>query len=156
LPLLEDLLLRFRRVWAPPGPAAGQAGVPEDQAATIEDELRDLSGELAEIELRGQDVLSRAQVESAAIASSAAAEAASLIETARLRAPRARAERAARRVRDRGDEIQHLLARATDDARALREDAESRMGPLVEQVVEGVFASASGSEARDARVVGRR
>lgn len=156
MPLLEDLLLRFRRVWAPPGPVAGQAGVPEDLAATIEDELRDLSDELAAIDRRGQDVVSRAQAESAAIAASAMAEAASMVEAARTRAPHARADSAARRVSDRGDEIERVLARAAADARSLREGAEPRMRPLVDKVVEEVFASASGSEARDARVVGRR
>lgn len=156
MPLLEDFLLRFRRVWAPPGPVAGQAGVPQDLAATIEDELRDLSLELETIDTRGREIVREAEAESDAIAASALNAASKIVETARERAPAVRAASAAARVRDRADEIDSLLARAAQDAQSMRDRAGPRMDPVVRKVVERVLAAPAISEAGHARVVGRR
>lgn len=156
MPLLEDLLLRFRRVWAPPGPVAGQAGVPEDTAATLDDELRELSVELAAIDEKGLEVVRRAETEATGIVAAARAEAESIVQAARARAPAVRAERAAARVRDRAGEIQRLLAGAERDAASIRDNARSRMPAVVDKVVEAVFAHAGASEVEHVSVVGRR
>ena len=154
MPLIEDLLLRFRRVWAPPGPVAGQAGVPEDAAAHLNDELRDLTTALQTIEDEGAEIVRAAQAEAVSIAEAARAESARIVEAARAGAPTVRAERAAARVRDRQAEIDRVIAAAEREAVAIRERARSRMQTVVSLVVADVLASASPEEERHARVVG--
>jgi len=156
VPLLEDLLLRFRRVWAPPGPVAGQSGVPEDLAATTDDELRDLSLALAAIDENGRAIVVESERQAAAIISAAMTESARIVETARERAPRVRADRAASRVRDRSAEIERLLAAAARDADAIRARASQGMEPAVARVVANVYGTPASSEVESARVVGRR
>lgn len=157
MPLIADLLLRFRRVWAPPGPVAGQAGVPEDAAAHLNDELRDLTAALQAIEDEGEEIVRAAQAEAATIAEAARAESARIVEAARGGAPAVRAERAAARVRDREVEIDRVIADAERDAAAIRDRARSRMQPLVSRVVADILAAASPEEEEGhARVVGGR
>lgn len=157
MPLIEDLLLRFRRVWAPPGPVAGQAGVPEDAAAHLNDELRDLTAALQAIEDEGDEIVRAAQTQAATIAEAARAESARIVEAARAVAPSVRAERAAARVRDRQAEIDRVIGDAERDAAAIRERARARMHPLVSRVVADVLAVASPAEEEGhARVVGGR
>lgn len=154
MPLLEDLLLRFRRVWAPPGPVAGQAGVPEDLGAHVDDELRELTAELNAIDLEGQELLRAAQIEAASITDAARIESERLAEEARLRVPEVRAGRAAQRVLDRQAEIDGLLTAAEKQAAELRARARSRMPPVVDEVAAAVFAGVDASEVDGARVMG--
>ena len=156
MPLIEDLLLRFRRVWAPPGPVAGQAGVPEDAAAHLNDELRDLTVALQSIEEEGDEIVRAAQAQATSIAEAARVEAARIVETARAGAPAVRAERAAARVRDRQAEIDRVIADAQTQAAVIRERARERMQPVVSRVVADVLALGSPEEEGRARVVGGR
>lgn len=155
MPLLEDLLLRFRRVWAPPGPVAGQAGVPEDQGGRVDDELRELSAALNSVDLEAQDLLRAAEVEAASIADAGRIESERIAEEARLRAPDARARRAAQRVIDRQTEIDGLLAEAERQAVELRARSRSRMQPVVDDVAAEILAGADASGVDGARVMGR-
>lgn len=154
MPLIEDVLLRFRRVWAPPGPVAGQAGVPEDAGAYLNDELRELTAALQSIGQEGDEILNAAQVEAASITEAARAESARMVEAARRSAPTVRAARAAARVRDRQAEIDGVIADARGEAALIRERALSRMQPLVVRVAADVLAPASTEEVGHARVVG--
>jgi hypothetical protein len=153
VPMLEDFLLRFRRVWAPPGPVAGQPGVPSDRAADLDDELRDLSIELAAIGREGDAIVQAAELEATAITEAARAESMRITEAARLAAPEVRTQKAAARIRDRRAEIDLLLEDAEKEAAAIKVRARSRIDPLVERVVADVFA-AQPAEEQHARVVG--
>jgi hypothetical protein len=157
MPMLEDLLLRFRRAWAPPGPVAGQAAVPVDLQARVEDELRELTGELSAIEQEGQAAVHTAEVKAAAIITAARAEAERAVESARSRLPEARAISAAGRIRDRQDQMDALIASAELEVADLHSLAVSRTSGIVDQVVVAVFADIeSASEVPNARVLGRR
>jgi cell division septum initiation protein DivIVA len=150
---LEDILLRFRRVWAPPGPVMGQAGVPADLQARVEDELRELTALLASIDEEGKAVLRAADEEAAKIIARAGADAASAIEEAQRTAPEVRAAGAALRIKDRQAATDSLLARAHDDAAQLRDRARERMDGFISAAVSRTFASLA--EESDARIVGR-
>lgn len=154
MPLIEDLLLRFRRVWAPPGPVAGQAGVPEDAAAHLNDELRDLTAALHAIEDEGDEILRAAHAQATSMVETARAESARIVEAARAGAPTVRAERAAARVRDRQAEIDRLIAAAEMEAAAIRERAREPMQRLAARVAADVLGSAGREEESHARVVG--
>jgi hypothetical protein len=156
MPLLEDLLLRFRRGWAPPGPVAGQGAVPVDLEARVEDELRGLTADLNVIEQEGQEVVRTAKAEAVTILAAARAEAERTVESARSRLPRVRATSAAGRIRDREAKVDDLLASAESQAADLRSRARSRTSGVADQVVADVFAGIdSASEVPNVRVVGR-
>lgn len=153
MPVLDDFLGRFRRVWAPPGPAAGQAGVPEDAATHNDQELADLSTALEAIEAEAREIRRAAESEALAIVEAARAEAAGVVTTAQAELPRVRAEAAAARIRNRQAEIDQLLARARQEAGGITSRARSRMRPVVDGVVAAVY-SGSLSEEAHADVVG--
>lgn len=153
MPLLEDILLRFRRVWAPPGPAAGQPGVPTDLAAGLDDELRDLTVELAAIAREGQAIVQAAEAEARSIVDSARSEAVRIVEAATVAAPQLRTQRAAEKIRDRRAEIDRLIGVAQAEATTLEQTARARMQPVIERVVSDIFA-AQPAEEQHARVVG--
>jgi hypothetical protein len=152
---LEDILLRFRRVWAPPGPVMGQAGIPADLQTRVDDELRELTTLLASIDEQGSSIVQAAENESARIVALAQAEALGAIEAAQQRAPEVRAMGASARVRDRQTAMDSLLAAAGKDAVELRDRARKRMDGVVQTVVARTFAHVSEEEA-DVRIVGGR
>jgi ElaB/YqjD/DUF883 family membrane-anchored ribosome-binding protein len=155
MPLLEDILLRFRRVWAPPGPVVGQAAVPTDFEARVDDELRELTSALSAIDEEGQSVVRAAESEAAKLIAAARSEAERAIQTARSRLPEVRATRAAARIRDSEADINDLVAEAEEQARDLRDRARSRMQGVVDTAVTDVFADTAGSlEEEHARIVG--
>jgi hypothetical protein len=157
VPLLEDLLLRFRRVWAPPGPVEGQAGVPTDLQGKLDDELRELTVELSSIDQDGQAIVQAAESEGAAIVAAARAESVRRMEAARARLPEIRAKSAATRIRDRQAQIDELIAKAESDAEGIRSRARSHMQPFVDRVAADVLAGLdAASEEQHARVMGGR
>lgn len=156
MPLLEDLLLRFRRVWAPPGPVAGQPGVPEDAGEHLEEELRELSAQLNAIDVEGKALLHAAQTEAAEIVAAANAESAHIVEEARSLAPSVRAGRAAQRASDREAEMDRLIAEAETQAVAMRARARPRMQPIIDKIAADAFVGVRSSEVTDARVMGGR
>lgn len=155
MPLLEDFLLRFRRVWAPPGPASGQSAVPIDLEARVDDELRELTSALRTIDEEGQSIVRAAEAEAAKIIALAQSEAERPIQSARSKLPEVRATRAAARIRDRETEMKGLLAEAEKQAGALRGRGRSRLHDVVDKALTAVFADTDGSlEEEHARVVG--
>lgn len=152
--MLEDLLLRFRRVWAPPGPVTGQAGVPKEAGEQRENEVRDLIEALEAIEREGERIMRAADAEASEIVQKARAEAERLIETARARAPEVRANNAAVRIRDREREIDELVASSQREAESIRTHASSSLQPIVDRVVAEIFAGIGSYEEQHARVVG--
>lgn len=153
MPLLEDLLLRFRRVWAPPGPVVGQPGVPTDLAAGLDDELRELSIELAAIAREGQGVVQAAEAEARSIIDAARTQSVRIVEAARIAAPEVRSSKAAAKMRDRRAEIDRLTADAETAAAAITRRVQDRMPALIERVVGEVLAEQPREE-EHARVVG--
>jgi hypothetical protein len=151
---LEDILLRFRRVWAPPGPVMGQAGVPADLQARVDDELRELTALLASIDEEGQAVVRAAEEQAAKIVARAHLDAGSAVESAQRGAPAVRAQGAAARIKDRQAAIDALMVGAEKEAVELRDRARTRMNGLVDAVLARTFASVSAEE-DDARIVGR-
>ncbi len=154
MPLLEDLLLRFRRIWSPPGPVAGQPGVPEEAGARLDDEVRELSGELGSIDEEAAGIERDAAHQAAGIVDAAAAEAERTVADARARLPSLRAERAALRIRDRQADVERVVAEAGKEGAALLVRARSRTPELVKALVEEVFAEAETPEEGHARVLG--
>ncbi len=155
MPLLEDLLLRFRRVWAPPGPVEGQAGVPADLERTLDDELRALTVALNAIDQEGQVIVQAAESEAAAIIAAARAESVRIVESARSRVPDVRAGKAAARIRDREEDVKALIAKAEGGAKEMQSRARSRMQPFIDRVKADVLAESAGSlEEQHARVMG--
>lgn len=154
MPLVQDFLLRFRRVWAPPGPAAGQAGVPVDRQHGLDDELRELSAELAAIEIESQRMVQAAEAEANAIAEAARSESAQVVEAARIAAPQVRADAASSRIKDRRAEIDRMIAAAEAESAAIRLRAEARVQPVVDRIVDSVFAAQPAAKEAHARVVG--
>jgi F0F1-type ATP synthase membrane subunit b/b' len=156
LPLLDDLLLRFRRIWAPVGPVAGQTGVPEEAGAGLDTEITDLSRELAAIDDEATAILRAAEEQAAGIRAAAHAEASRIGEQARTDLPGVRASQAARRVEERQAEIGQVLAAAEQSAGEIRERARSRMPELVDRVAAEVFGSVAAAKEDHARVLGGR
>jgi cell division septum initiation protein DivIVA len=154
VPMIQDFLLRFRGVWAPPGPAAGQAGVPADRRADLDHELRDLSDALETTEREAQEIVGAGEAEANAIAEAAGSESVRIVEEARLSAPQVRAQRAAARIQDRRAEIDRLISAAEADAAAVQVRAGSRVQPLVELIVAGFFAAQPAAGEQHARVMG--
>ena len=152
MPLLEDLLLRFRRVWAPPGPVLGQPGVPTDLAAGLDDELRDLSIELAAIAREGQGVVEAAEAAARSIIDAARTQSVRIVEAARVAAPEVRSSKAAATIRDRRVEIDRLIADAQAAAAEITSRSQDRMPPLIERVVAEVLTEQP--EEEHARVMG--
>jgi cell division septum initiation protein DivIVA len=155
MPLLEDLLLRFRRVWSPPGPVTGQAGVPEEAGTHLDDELRDVTAALDEIEREGQDLVQAAESKAAEIVGAARLESERIVEAARRSAPRVRADNAAACIRDRQQEINVLIATAEDEADDIRMRARSRIRAVVDGVVADIYVRTSSSEGQGAGLMGR-
>jgi vacuolar-type H+-ATPase subunit H len=157
MPLLEDFLLRFRRVWAPPGPAAGQAAVPADLEARVDDELRELTSALIAIDDEGKSIVQAAEAEAAKLLAAAQSEADRVIETARGKLPEVRASRATARISDRKTERDELVAGAEKQAIDLRDRAAARMQSVADRVVSVVFEQGAVSVKEEhARVVGGR
>ncbi|MFI4972093.1 MAG: hypothetical protein WCC30_05515 [Candidatus Dormiibacterota bacterium] len=157
MPLLEDFLLRFRRVWAPPGPVAGQAPVPADLEARIDDELHELTSALSAIDDEGRSIVQAAESEAAKIVAAAQPEADRLIESARGKLPEVRATSATARISDRKAETDELIANAEKQAVDLRNRAMTRMQSFAGRVVIDVFEDAAGSVKEEhARLVGGR
>ncbi len=154
MPLLNDLLLRLRRIWAPVGPAAGHAGVPEEAGTGLETEIADLAHELAAIDNEAMTIERDAKEKAAAIREAARAEASRIREQARGQLPAVRASQAARRVEDRQGEIASVLLAAEQSARAVRDRANARMPALVGRVVGEVFRSVAAAKEDHAGVVG--
>jgi cell division septum initiation protein DivIVA len=155
MPLLEDILLRFRRVWAAPGPGAGQSAVPVDLEVRLDDELSELTSALSAIDEEGRSVVQAAEKEAAGILAAARSEAERTIQTARSGLPEVRATRAAARIRDRSADINHLIAEAEKRASDLRDRARPRMQGFVDRAVNDVFADTPGlAKEEHARVVG--
>lgn len=152
--MIQDFLLRFRGVWAPPGPAAGQAGVPADRRADLDHELRDLSDALETTEREAQEIVRAGEAEANAVAEAARSESVRIVEAARLAAPQVRAQSAASRIQDRRAEIDRLISGAEDDAAAIQLRARSRVQPLVERIVAAVFAAQPAAEEQHGRVMG--
>lgn len=152
--MLEDLLLRFRRVWAPPGPVSGQAGVPEEAGTQHEDELRELTAALEAIDQEGQRMIRAANAEAAEIMQNARSEAERVVATARARAPEVRANNAAARIRNRQREIDELIAASEREADTIRTRASARLQPIVDRVAAGIFAGIGSLEEQHARVMG--
>jgi hypothetical protein len=155
MPLLEDLLLRFHRIWAPPGAVAGQASVPADLQAHVDDELRELGAALDAIDQEGQAVVHEAEAQAAAVVAAAHADADRRIEAARARAPEERSLSASAHVRDRGAEITARINEAELEAVAIGSRATARFQQIVDLVSAEVFTGVEGaSEVPHARVVG--
>jgi hypothetical protein len=155
MPLLQDLLLRFRRVWSPPGAVVGQAAVPVDVQARVEDELRELTAALEVIEREGEAIVRDAQAQAASILTAARTEAERRIESARAKVPEQRSQSAAARIRHQGKEITARIAEAERQAGAIGSHASVRMKHLVDQVTADAYAGIeSTSEVTSARVVG--
>ena len=146
MPLLEDLLLRFRRVWAPPGPVTGQAGVPADLDARIENELQQLTVQLAGFEAESEAVVHDAQLRADAIIAAARAAAEHDLVAARSRLSEVRARSALARASRREADIARLMETAEREAEAVRVRAGTHRALLVEAAVDEVFA---GLPARD-------
>jgi vacuolar-type H+-ATPase subunit H len=157
MPLLEDFLLRFRRVWAPPGPVAGQAPVPADLEARIDDELHELTSALSAIDDEGKSIVQSAESEAAKIVAAAKSEADRLIESAQGKLPEVRASSATARISNRKTEADQLIASAETQAIDLRDRAVARMQSFAGRVVGDVFEPVAGSVKEEhARVVGGR
>jgi hypothetical protein len=152
MPLLEDLLLRFRRVWAPPGPVVGQAGVPTDLVARLDDELLELTEELAALDEQAQAVVRAAESEAARLVAAARAAVDDDARVAQSRLPEVRASGAAARIRDRQSVMDDVMVRAARNAADLRERSRERMTSVVEVVLSDLFRQAL--EESDAHVVG--
>ena len=152
MPLLEDLLLRFRRVWAPPGPVVGQAGVPTDLVARLDDELRELTGELTALDEEAQAVVGAAEADAARLVAAARTAADEGARLAQSRLPKVRASGAAARVRDRQSVMDDVIKQAAGDAADLRERSRARMKSMVEMILSDLFRPAL--EESDAHVVG--
>ena len=157
MPLLEDFLLRFRRVWAPPGAAAGQASVPTDLEAQIDDELHDLTSALSAIDLEGKSIVQSAESEAARILDAYQSEADRVIESARGKLPEVRASSATARISSRKSEADELIADARKQAVDAGDRAMTRMQSFAGRVVSEAFEQVAGSVKEEhARVVGGR
>lgn len=152
MPLLEDLLLRFRRVWAPPGPVVGQAGVPTDLVARLDDELRELTQELTVLDEEAEAVVRAAEVDAAELVAAARAKVEDDARQAQSRLPEVRAKGAAGRIHDREAVMEEVMVRAAGDAADLRERSQGRLKGMVEVVLADLFKPAL--EESNAHVVG--
>ena len=154
MPLLEDLLLRFRRIWSPPGAVVGQPGVPEEAGVRLDEEVRELTAELAAIDADAARQEQAGDAQAAAIREAASAEAQHIVEEARARLPALRAERAASRTLERQAGIERLVEEARRQHEEVIARARARMPELVRGVVDAVFAEAAEEEVAHAGVVG--
>lgn len=156
MPLLADVLARFRRTWAPtPGVGAGP-GVPEDRPALVAQEVSVLFQDLDAMAAEAASIREQAERERERIVESARQEAARIAAAATDRVPQVRARTAAARLREIHRAGAAELEQAEQRAAAIRKAAAERMPGIERRILDAVFAGVAEGEARGAGVVGGR
>jgi vacuolar-type H+-ATPase subunit H len=139
---LPEFLRRFRRVWAPPGPALSRIAPPTDVAARLEAEVRPLLDAIAELQRSAESVRKDADAEAAQIVDEATQRAEKNVREAESSAPGTRAAAAKRRHEAVDTEIGRVLSESEEEANRIRATAKARMAELVEQVRACVLSGA--------------
>jgi hypothetical protein len=151
--VLSELLDRFRRA-RPPGAPAAAAGVPADQAAEREAELRTLFALLDEAEAEVTDIGLRATSDAEQVRLSAARQAARIVARVHERSSALRDAAVPDLDAEDDAKARAVLARAEAEAESIRERARARMPALVERMTGCVLAGPA--EDGDAPGLGRR
>ncbi|MGH7617483.1 MAG: hypothetical protein ACREPM_09675 [Gemmatimonadaceae bacterium] len=139
---LPELLNRFRRAWAPPGPPRGLVAPPADVAARLRAEVQHVLDAIAEIQRRADTELAEADAASQQQLDAAAQTAKAAVRDAEQRAPDARSKAAEEKHRAVDAEIASVLAGGQEEARRIAAQAKDRLPPLVTSVCACVQAVA--------------
>lgn len=131
---LPELLRRFRRAWAPPGPALTRVAPPVDVAARLRTELRPVLDAIAEIQTRATAVRSEADAQAAALLDTAGRDADQKVREAEQQGPSARTAAAKQKHRAADEEITAVLAAGRTEAQRIAEQSQKQLPELIAAV----------------------
>jgi vacuolar-type H+-ATPase subunit H len=135
---LQELLRRFRRAWAPPGPALTRVAPPVDVTARLREEIGPLLARIAECQERAGAIEKEAEEKAKEALEAASREATGKIQDAEKRASSVRAEAAAKEQEAVSREIQSALDSARKEVQRIEALSQERLPQLVEQIVDCV------------------
>ena len=135
---LVDLLNRFRRLGAPPGPPARPVGIPASGGEALLAELAPLFAALDAIGDEATAIRADAERRAADLRSGASSEAGSIVAQARAAAADARREAAAERQRAMRGEAERVRVDAEREVARIRAQARAQLSALVAVVVDCV------------------
>ena len=142
MPALSDLLNRFRRLGAPPGPPAAGLGVPARAGASIAAELLPVFVAVDLVENEASAIRDAAEPAARELVAAAREEAARIRADAARRAERERAAAVAACEADSRDELARIARDADAEAARILGAAAARRPELVARVVDHVRGAA--------------
>jgi len=155
VPLLSDLLTRFRRTWAPAARLGANPAVPEDRPSELSEEARPLFHDLDALAREADAVRAAARAECDRVLANAQAQAAAVRADAEARLPRERAAAAAAQAQD----IERTAAAELEEARVKAErtlaEGHRRLPATVDALVGNLFTAIQSAKG-DVSSVGRR
>lgn len=131
---LPELLRRFRRAWAPPGPALARVAPPVDVAARLRTEIQPVLDAVGEIQDRADTMRTEAETKAGELLETASREADQRVRDAEHQAPEARAQAAEHKHHSVDAEIASVHAAGREGARRIAEQAQERLPELLEKV----------------------
>lgn len=139
---LPELLRRFRRVWAPPGPALARVAPPVDVGAGLRREVQPLLDAIAEIQQRARAVEDEADGKARQLLDSASADAERIVREAENRAPQARSDAAGKQRHAVDAEIESAHSTSQDEAKRIEAQLGDRLPALLAKVQDCVLKAA--------------
>jgi vacuolar-type H+-ATPase subunit H len=144
---LSDVLHRFRRFRAPPGPPARAVGVPSTPGEEIAAELAPLFAELDVIEAEARALREAAETEADEELRDARERAAQIMATAREHVDAERERALALRRSATQSETAELASAAAAEAAAIRKEGEERLPRLLDAVLSCIEETSRSGEA---------
>lgn len=136
---LQELLRRFRRAWAPPGPALTRVAPPVDVTARLRKEIGPLLATIAECQERAGAIEKEVEQKATELLEEASLEANRRIQDAEKQAASVRGEAAAKKQEAVSRELQSALDSAREEVQRIEARSKERLPQLVEQIVDCVL-----------------
>jgi vacuolar-type H+-ATPase subunit H len=131
---LPDLLRRFRRTWAPPGPAQARVAPPVDITARLRAEIQPLLDALTDVQREAKIIRRDAENSATASLDKASQEAVEQVREAERQAPSVRSAAAEQQGRAVDADISSTLAAGRREAERIEQQARQRLPELLESV----------------------
>jgi flagellar biosynthesis/type III secretory pathway protein FliH len=142
---LQEFLRRFRRAWAPPGPALTRVAPPVDVTARLREEIEPLLAAIAEMQERAAAIGAEAERESGEILDAASQQAEGELRNAEKKVASARAEAAKKEQESFDQEIRAALDAARDEVQRIEAQSKERLPQIVTEVMDCVFEGPEGT-----------
>jgi flagellar biosynthesis/type III secretory pathway protein FliH len=136
---LQDFLRRFRRAWAPPGPALARVAPPVDVTARLREEIEPLLAAIAEVQARAATIEAEAEKKSGEILDAASRQAEEELRNAEKQVSSARAEAAKKKQETFDQEIKASLDSARQEVERIEATSKERLPEIVTEVADCVF-----------------